>query len=87
MAKKLTDVREVNENILTVKEFTMIIEDMVSRMRMSYLDALTHYAEINSIEVETVGALVKSSHVLKAKLASESEEMRLIQSSGNKLPI
>lgn len=87
MAKKITNLKDVNENILSVKEFTGIIEGMVAQMKLSYLDALTSYAEENNIEIETIGALVKSSHVLKAKLAAESEENRLIKSSGNKLPI
>lgn len=81
------DLKDINDKILTVKEFTVIIEDMVQKMKCSYLDALTTYSDSNGVEIETVGALVKSSHVLKAKLAAESEELNLIQSSGSKLPL
>lgn len=83
----MKELNDINEKILTVKEFTIIIEDMVQRMKCSYLDALTTYSDNNGIEIETIGALVKSSHVLKAKLAAESEELHLIQSSGSKLPL
>lgn len=83
----MKDLKDINDKIMTVKEFTVIIEGMVVDLRCTYLDALTTYSDQNNIEIETVGALVKSSHVLKAKLAAESEEMKLIASSGSKLPI
>jgi len=87
MRKTMKELQDINDKIMSVKEFTVIIEGMVLDMKCSYLDALTWYSESNGIEIETVGALVKSSHVLKAKLAAESEEMNLIESTGSKLPV
>lgn len=80
-------MKEISDNILTVKAFTAIIEEKVSELQCTYLEALTQYAEDNNIEIETIGALVKSSHVLKAKLAVESEELKLIKPVGARLPI
>lgn len=80
-------MKEIEDNILTVKQFTDMIEEMVVKYRCTYLDALTLYAEKNNVEIETVASLVKNSHVLKAKLAAESEESNLIKSGGSKLPI
>tara|TARA_R110000772_G_scaffold107704_1_gene210287 strand:- start:8489 stop:8743 length:255 start_codon:yes stop_codon:yes gene_type:complete len=77
----------LTQSIITVKQFTEIIEDMVSKNNCSYLEALTMYAEDNTIEIESVASLVKSSHLLKAKLAAESEEVYLLKSSGAKLPL
>lgn len=80
-------VKELSDTILTVKQFSVVIEKMVKELECSYLEALTLYADKNGVEIETVGSLVKSSHVLKAKLAAESEELGLIKSSGAKLPL
>lgn len=87
MASMETSMKELTDNILTVKQFTSVIEEMVSTMQCTYLEALTKYAEDNGIEIETIGSLVKGSHVLKAKLAAESEELRLLKPSGARLPI
>jgi len=80
-------MKELSDNIVTVKQFTEIIERMVIECRCDYLDALTLYSEKYNVEIETVASLVKNSHILKAKLAAESEEKLLIKSSGAKLPI
>ena len=87
ISKMETSMKELTDSILTVKQFTSVIETMVSKMDCTYLEALTKYAEDNGIEIETIGSLVKGSHVLKAKLAAESEELRLLKPSGAKLPI
>ena len=82
-AKKIID-----DTILNSKDFTMFIEQQVSKSGCDILDALVTYAEKNNIEIETVAGLVKNSHVLKARLAAESEKYNLLkEKSGNKLPI
>lgn len=80
-------MKEITDNILTVKQFTEEIELFVSQSSCSYLDALTWYAEKHNVEIETVASLVRNSHILKAKLAAESEDAKLIKRSGSKLPI
>lgn len=79
---------QIDKKIITVKDFTYQIERFVSEKRCEYLDALIYYAEKNNVEVESIASLVKNSHVLKAKLAAESEDNNLIKrKSGKKLPI
>ena len=79
---------EFSEKILTVKEFSVIIEKMVSELRCSILEALMIYADKNGVELETIGSLVKNSHTLKAKLAAEAEaDLLLKPNSTRKLPI
>lgn len=80
-------MKEITDNILSIKEFTEVIESMVKDHQCTYLDALTLYAENNQVEIETVASLVKNSHVLKAKLAAEAEENKTLKPSGSKLPI
>ena len=81
-------VEEIAEHIISVKEFSLVIEEMVHSLKIEYLDALMLYAEKHNVEVETVGSLVKNSHTLKAKLAAEGEKNLLLKPTGSrKLPI
>ena len=57
--------------IKTIKplDFAIIIEDIVSSKKMTYLDAISYYCEETKMEPQTVGKLVQGS--LKAKLREE----------------
>ena len=72
---------------MTVKEFSIQIETMVKTLNTTYMDAIIYFADKHNVEVESVASLVKNSHVLKAKLAAEGEELKMLKSSGTKLPI
>ena len=57
--------------IKTIKplDFAIIIEDIVSSKKMTYLDAISYYCEGTQMEPQTVGKLVQGS--LKDKLREE----------------
>ena len=57
--------------IKTIKpqDFAIIIEDIVTTKKMSYLDAISYYCEDTKMEPETVGKLVQGN--LMAKLREE----------------
>ena len=57
--------------IKTIKpqDFAIIIEDIVSSKKMTYLDAISYYCEETKMEPQTVGKLVQGS--LKDKLREE----------------
>lgn len=61
------------------------IADMVSK-DVTYIDALVYYAEVNDIEIQLVGEIVKKSQLLKAKVSEDAEKLRLIEKV-NRLPI
>jgi len=61
------------------------IADMVSK-DVTYIDALVYYAEMNDIEIQLVGEIVKKSQLLKAKVSEDAEKLRLIEKV-NRLPI
>ncbi len=50
-------------------DFAIIIEDIVSSKKMTYLDAISYYCEETKMEPQTVGKLVQGS--LKDKLREE----------------
>ena len=57
--------------IKTIKplDFAIIIEDLVSSKKMTYLDAISYYCEETKMEPQTVGKLVQGT--LKDKLREE----------------
>ena len=45
----------------------------------SYIDSLVEYSKKHGIEIETLGEIIKKSPVLKQKIRSEAQKMRLIK--------
>ena len=73
--------------INTPSQFAMEIEKIVKEKSIEYLDAVMYYVEKNGIEVETAAPLIKSSQILKAKIATEAEDLRLLKTKGARLPL
>lgn len=48
----------------------------------TYIDALIQYAKDNSIEIETIGEIIKKSSVLKNKVKAEAAILRLLKDNG-----
>ena len=67
--------------IKTIKpqDFAIIIEDIVTNKKMSYLDAISYYCEDTKMEPETVGKLVEGN--LKAKLREEATALHFLPKS------
>lgn len=64
--------------------FARSIETIVKEKEMNYIDAITHFCEINSLEIESVTNLVNSS--LKSKIAIDATKLNLLPKS-NTLPL
>lgn len=64
------------------KEFTHDIELIVANHKLSYLEAIIHYGEKNSIEPESLASLVKRAETIKQKLESHCYEVNILK--GNK---
>jgi|OM-RGC.v1.033096342 hypothetical protein len=67
------------------KEFCDEIEKTVSEMKMSYIETITHYCEINKLEVENVTPLLSS--FIKEKIKFEAEGLNLVRKSTERLPL
>ena len=69
---------------LTPSTFALDIENLVRKTKLSYLQAVLHYAECNGIDVLSLPSLINST--LKCKIAVEAEELHLIRKT-SKLPL
>jgi hypoxanthine-guanine phosphoribosyltransferase len=72
--------------LLNSKKFGLIIEDIVKKKRVSYMEAVLKYCEENEIDTGTVSSLINKS--LKEKIQIEAENLNLLEKSNtSKLPI
>jgi len=72
--------------LLNSKKFGLLIEDIVKKKKISYMDATILYCEENNIDTGTISNLINKS--LKEKIQIEAEEKNLLKISSNaKLPI
>ena len=73
-------------SIKTPSQFAMEIETIVKEKQIDYLDAVMYYVEKNNVEIETIASFIKSSQILKSKIALEAEELNMIKRSA-RLPV
>jgi len=72
--------------LLNSKKFGLIIEDIVKKKRVSYMEAVLKYCEENEIDTGTVSSLINKS--LKEKIQIEAENLNFLEKSNtSKLPI
>ena len=73
-------------NIKTPSAFAEEIELMVKELNITHFDAIIHYCERNTVEIETVASLVKGSQVLKSKVMLDAQDLNMVKKSA-RLPI
>jgi hypothetical protein len=66
--------------------FNQDIEKLSKDLRISFLDAVVHYCETNSVEIESVASIIKTNPKMKAKLQEDAEELNFLPRRA-KLPI
>jgi hypothetical protein len=76
------------EKFLTPIKFSYIIENIVLNEKLNYIDAIIHYCEKESIEVDSVSKLMTKP--LKEKLKVDATRLNFMKSRGAskaKLPL
>ena len=68
----------------TSAEFFTKIQAIVQETRLSYMDAILHYCDMNNMEPETVAQLVNTK--LKAQIREAAEDLNFFPKTA-KLPI
>jgi hypothetical protein len=77
----------IKEKIMTRKRFSTAVEVMVSKHKMSYIDAASYIVEERGLDFRNLKRLLTDS--LKQKIEEEATNLNLIRGkkSTNKLPI
>ena len=79
--------KALKEKFLCQNKFTQDIEDLVKNTAgLNYIDAIVHYCDLNSIEVDSVSKLI--SKPLKEKIKAQAMELNFLKrTSRAKLPL
>jgi folate-dependent tRNA-U54 methylase TrmFO/GidA len=76
----------IESKFLTPQKFAIEIEKIVAEEQLNYIDAIIHYCESNSIEVESVTKLI--SKPLKERLKWDAIRLNFMKKTSRaKLPI
>lgn len=67
-------------------EFPAEIEKIVQQREIEYMEAVILWCEMNGLEVEFAGELIRRNSVLKAKIQIEAENLNFMKKSA-RLPI
>ena len=68
----------------TSSEFYINIQELVMKTKLSYMDAVLHYCDINGMEPETAAQLVNTK--MKAQIREEAENLNFLPKTA-KLPL
>jgi hypothetical protein len=76
----------IENKFLTPSKFALEIESIVALENMNYIDAICHYCEINSLEIESVTKLI--SKPLKERLKWDAIRLNFMKKTSRaKLPL
>ena len=78
--------KAIERKFLTPQKFAIEIEKIVAEDELNYIDAIIHYCEINSLEVESVTKLI--SKPLKERIKWDATRLNFMKATSKaKLPI
>ena len=72
-------------SIITPNKFALIIEDIVRKKRISYMDAVIEYCAENQIDPSTTKSMINKN--LKEKIAYEAQGLNMLKEKTAKLQI
>jgi hypothetical protein len=76
----------IESKFLTPSKFALEIEKIVAEENFNYIDAICHYCEINSLEVDSVTKLI--SKPLKERLKWDATRLNFMKKTSRaKLPL
>jgi len=78
-----TKVENLNLNIITKQDFALAVEQLVKTKEMSYVEAIIHYCDENSLDPVDISKLCVGS--LKEKLEAEAQRNNLLPKSSYSL--
>ena len=78
--------KAIESKFLTPQKFAIEIEKIVAEDELNYIDAILHYCEINSLEVESITKLI--SKPLKERIKWDATRLNFMKATSKaKLPI
>jgi hypothetical protein len=78
-----TKTENLSLNIITKQDFALAIEKLVKTKEMSYIEAIIHYCDANTLDPVDISKLCVGS--LKEKLEAEAQRNNLLPKSSYSL--
>ena len=76
----------IEDKFLTPSKFALEVEKIVAEEKCNYIDAIVHYCEVNSIEVDSITKLI--SKPLKERLKYDAINLNFMKKTSKaKLPL
>lgn len=75
----------IEDNILTKKKFALMVEDLVHKNRMTYMDSILKVCKDRELDPSDIGKLI--SPAIKDKLEAECVEARILKGTTGQLPV
>ena len=76
----------IESKFLTPQKFAMEIEKIVAEENLNYIDAIVHYCDVNSLEIESITKLI--SKPLKERLKWDATRLNYMKKTSRaKLPL
>lgn len=82
--EQLTDTLVITKRFRSPTEFSQYIDEMVTKLKISYMDAVINYCNEKEIDIESIGPLINQK--LKEKIQVEAEQANMIKPRGH-LPV
>ena len=82
--KDLTDALVITKRFRSPNEFSIYIDEMVSRLNIPYMEAVINYCNEMDIDVESIGPLINQK--LREKIQVEAEQSNMMKPRGH-LPL
>jgi hypothetical protein len=79
--RTLTDTFVITKRFRSPNEFSIFIDEMVVKYKISYMEAIINYCNEVDIDIEAIGSLVNSK--LKEKIQVEAEQANLMKPRGH----
>ena len=70
---------------LTPNKFALIIENMVKKKKMGYMDAILEYCKTHEIDPSNTKSMINKT--LKEKVAYEAQNLNMLKEKVAKLPL
>jgi len=78
--------KEIEKKFITSDKFSQDVEQIVLKQKMNYIDAILHYCEENSVEIESISKLMNKP--LKEKLKWDAVRLNFMKKTSKaKLPL
>lgn len=82
--EQLTDALVITKRFRSPTEFSLYIDEIVSKYKMTYMDAVISYCNEKDIDIDSIGSLINQK--LREKIQMEAEMANMIKPRGH-LPV